>query len=200
MHGCRVDAIEIFSLHSGKRLGELPCRKFGPSLRVLREELLGALLRAVGKKKISVVYDSKLVAIKDESGKKATPVFATGQEVRADFILGCDGVPSAVRTSYVEPDGVSIYTDVAVAYAVVEGKGIDTHFQQTAMNSGRFGSLLTSFVDPETTRIYLGDAMETRGDNDRQGCRVRGNDSRKTMEGIERYKGCALVLMSLWRE
>jgi salicylate hydroxylase len=38
VYGCCVGSIEIFSLHTRKRLGELPYRKFGPSLRVLREE------------------------------------------------------------------------------------------------------------------------------------------------------------------
>src|ERR1700712_721930 len=54
--GCRVDSIEIFSLHTGKLLGELPFKKFGPALRILREDLLRALLTAVDKKGITVMY------------------------------------------------------------------------------------------------------------------------------------------------
>jgi len=194
VYGCRVDSIEIFSLHTGKRLGELPFRKFGPSLRILREELLQALLRAAGKNGISVIYDYKLVSIKDESeDPKVTAVFANGKEVQADFILGCDGVHSAVRTQYVDPSRLSIYTDVAVAYSIVDGSGIKVHFRQTSMNSGRFGSLLASYVDPDRTKIYLGAVMESPEENDKQGWRVRGNDRQKTLDEIDRrYKDSAI--------
>jgi hypothetical protein len=37
------------------------------------------------------------------------------------------------------------------------------NFGETIMNSGRFGSLLTSFTGPDETKIYLGAAMETAG-------------------------------------
>jgi salicylate hydroxylase len=194
VHGCRVDSIEIFSLHTGKSLGELPFRKFGPSLRILREELLKALLCAVEKKGIYVVYGEKLVEIKDDNkDPKVTAVFANGKEVKADFILGCDGVHSAVRTLHVEPTRLAKYTDVAVAYSMVDGDGIETHFRQTAVNSGRFGSLLTSYVDPDRTKIYVGAVMEIKEENDKQGWRVRGNDRQKTLDEIERrYKDSAI--------
>ena len=194
VHGCRVDSIEIFSLHTGKSLGQLPFQKFGPSLRILREELLQALLCAVDKKGITVVYGSKLTGIKDESrDAKVTAIFADSKELQADFILGCDGVHSAVRTRHVEPSRLPEYTGVAVAYSVVDGKGVKTHFHQTSMNSGRFGSLLTSYVDPDRTRIYLSAVMEIREENDKQGWRVRGTDRQKTMDEIERrYKGSAI--------
>lgn len=186
-YGCRVDSIEIFSLHTGQHIGELACRKFGPSLRISREELLQALLLAAGKSEISVVYDSKLVSIKDESDEdKVTAVFANGKAVQADFILGCDGIHSAVRSQYVEPSRELIYTNVAVAYSIVDGTGIETHFQQTAMNSGRFGSLLTAYVDPDQTRIYLGAVMEIPDEKDRQGWKVCGNDRQKTLDEISR--------------
>ena len=84
-----------------------------------------------------------------------TTVFADRKEVSSDFILGCDGVHSSVCTSYFEPRRISTYTDVAIAYSVVDGRGIDVYFHQMAINSGRFGSLLALFVDPEGTKIYL---------------------------------------------
>ncbi|KAE9374241.1 FAD/NAD(P)-binding domain-containing protein [Stipitochalara longipes BDJ] len=187
--GCRVDSIEIFSLHTGKLLGELPFRKFGPSLRILREELLRTLLRAVEKKGIEVVYGSKLTGIEDdELDAKVTAVFENGKSVQGDFILGCDGVHSAVRR-YVEPSRGPEYTGVVVAYSVIDGTGFKTHFRSTALNSGRFGSLLTSYVDEDRARIYVGAVMEMKEENDKQGWRVRGSDKQKTREEIERrYK------------
>ncbi|RDW56677.1 FAD protein [Coleophoma cylindrospora] len=169
VYGCRVDSIEIFSLHTGAVLGELPFQKFGPALRILREELLQALLRAAEKRGIPVVYNSKLMSIKDDRRDlQVTAVFANGKEVQGDFILGCDGVHSAEN-------------------------GIKAHFRRTSMNSGRFGSLLASYVDSDRTKIYLGAVMETPEQNDKQGWKVRGNDHQRTLDEIERrYNGSGI--------
>ena len=185
VQGCRVDSIEIFSLHTGKLLGEVPFRKFGPSLRILREELLRPLLKAVGREGIEVVYGSKLVGVVEDEGELVTAVFENGERVQADFVLGCDGVHSVVRR-YVEPSRGPVYTGVVVAYSIVEAEGIETHFRSTALNSGRFGSLLTSYVDEDRARIYVGAVMEIKEENDKQGWRVRGSDKEKTRQEIER--------------
>lgn len=192
--GCRVDAIEIFSLSTGKLIGEMPFRKFGPSLRILREDLLRFLLSAVEKKGIPIIYGAKLIEIKDDDeNPKVAAVFEDGKVVQADFILGCDGVHSAVRTLHVEPSRVSKYTGISAAYSVIDGKGLKLHFHQTGMNSGRFGSMITSFVDPDRTKVYIGAVMSTPEESDKQGWKLRGNDRQKTMEEIERrYKGSAI--------
>ncbi|KAH8651648.1 hypothetical protein BGZ60DRAFT_520214 [Tricladium varicosporioides] len=194
VHGCRVDSIEIFSLYTGKRLGEVAFRKYGSSLRILREELLQSLLTAAAKKGIPIVYDSKLISIKDDAREaKVVAIFANGNETQGDFILGCDGVHSAVRTEYVEPERAPIYTDVAVAYSVIDGNGIKSHFQSTSMNSGRFGSLLASYVDPDRTRIYVSGVMSSPQENGKQGWKVRGTDHQKTIAEIDRrYKNSAI--------
>lgn len=54
------------------------------------------------------------------------------------------------------------------------------------MNSGRFGSLLLSYVDPDRTKIYLGAVMETQEEYDKQGWKVRGDDRQKTLNEIDR--------------
>ncbi|KAF4637640.1 hypothetical protein G7Y89_g449 [Cudoniella acicularis] len=106
--------------------------------------------------------------------KKVTAIFEDGREESADLILGCDGIHSAVRTKYVEPSRVPIYTNVAVAYSVIDGNGLSLppHFHQTAMNSGRFGSLLTSYVDPDHSKIYLGAVMSMPEEKDKHGWRM----------------------------
>ncbi|KAN0102800.1 FAD/NAD(P)-binding domain containing protein [Hyaloscypha variabilis] len=193
IQGCRVDSIEIFSLHSGKLIGEVPFRKFGPSVRILREELLKALLRAVERSGIEVNYGEKLVGVVEDDGEeKVTAVFENGKRVKGDFMLGCDGVHSAVR-KYVEASRGPEYTGVVVAYSIVEAPGIKTHFRSTALNSGRCGSLLTSYFDEDRARIYVGAVMEIKEENDKQGWRVRGSDTQKTRDEIERrYKNSAI--------
>jgi salicylate hydroxylase len=199
-YGCRVDEIEIFSLQTGKRLGELPCRKFGPSLRILREDLLRALLEAVEAKGMRVVYGKRLVGVREqERDGKVTGIFDDGKEVEARFILGCDGIHSAVRLKYVDPSRNAVYTSVAVAYSVIDataaegGDEIQTHFHQTSVNSSRFGTLLASYVNPDKSKIYLGATMETSEDNDKQGWRVRGADHERTLREVRRrYKDSAI--------
>ena len=68
-------------------LGELPFRIFGPSLRILREELLRSLLKGVEWEGIQVFYGSRLVVVEDEGSEYVTAVFENGEKVQADFVL-----------------------------------------------------------------------------------------------------------------
>jgi 2-polyprenyl-6-methoxyphenol hydroxylase-like FAD-dependent oxidoreductase len=194
--GCRCDAIEIFSLHTGTKIGELGFRgPSGYSMRVERSVLQKGLLEAVKTAEIDVVYGAKLVEIREiEAEEKVRAVFENGKSAESDFLVGCDGIYSAVRMSYVEPERKPIYTGVCTAYAIVEKTGIksDIHFQQTAVNAGRFGSLLTSYTDPQQTRIYLGAVMETQEQGSREGWKMRGLDRERTEKEVQRrYAECA---------
>jgi salicylate hydroxylase len=171
--GCVVDNIEIFSYYSGSKIGNLPFTgPTGPSLRVVREKLLKALLDAVEKAGVEVVYGSKLVAVVDESDtEEVVAEFENGNSAKGDFIVGCDGMFSAVRLKYVEPERVPIYTGVCSAYTLVDASNIKSpiHFQQTAVNAGRYGSLLTSYVDVEHSEIYVAAVMQTAEQGSKRG-------------------------------
>ncbi len=198
--GCPVDAIEIFSLDTGRKLGEIPFRKSGHALRVVREDLQNALLSAVEKAGIPIIYSSKLVSLYDQNdASKVTAIFSNGPKAQADFILGCDGMHSAVRTKHVEPDRTSIYTGIAVAYSIVNTIGMksNVHFHETAVNSGRYGSLLTSYIDFERTKIYLAAVMETPKQESKEGWKTRGKDREKTLSEINRrYKDSDLPCLA----
>lgn len=194
-NGCVVDAIEVFSIYSGSKLGEIPFRKSGHSLRIMREDLQRSLLAALKVAGVPISYGSKLASIDDTSDSpKATAVFSNGERAQADFILGCDGVHSAVRTSYVEPERISIYTGVVAAYAVVDADvEAPIHFQSTAANTGRFGSFITSYINPDRKKIFLTAGMEAPEEKDRQGWKSRGEDHQKTMKEVHRrYQDSAL--------
>lgn len=194
-NGCVVDAIDVFSIHTGSKLGEIPFRKSGHALRIMREHLQGSLLGAMKAAGIPIAYGSKLMSIDDTSDSpKVTAVFSNGKRAQADFILGCDGVHSAVRTSYVEPERSSIYTGVVAAYAVVDANvEAPIHFESTAANSGRFGSLITSYINPDRKKMFLTAGMEAPEEKDRQGWKSRGEDHQKTMKEVRRrYQDSAL--------
>jgi 2-polyprenyl-6-methoxyphenol hydroxylase-like FAD-dependent oxidoreductase len=133
------------------------------------------LLCAVGKKGIFVVCDSRLVSIGDKKGEKVIAVFTDGKEVSSNFILGCGGLHSSIRTSYIELSRIFAYTNVAVAYFVIDGRaGVNVHFHQTVMNSGRFGSPLTLFVKPEGAKIYLSTGIRRKRRMINKGGRLEG--------------------------
>lgn len=189
--GCVVDAIEIFSYHTGSRLGELSFRgPSGHSMRVVRKELQKALLDAVEKGGVRIVYGAKLVKVK-EDGDKVVAGFEDGMEAEADFMVGCDGMYSAVRMKYVEPERNPIYTGVSTAYATVDATGLKApiHFKQTAVNAGRYGSLLTSFIDPERTKVYVGAVMQTAEQESKEGWKARGKDHEMTVREVKRRYG-----------
>lgn len=194
--GCRCDVIEIFSLSTGGKIAELGFRgASGPSKRVERRVLQKGLLEAVQRVGVSVVYGAKVVEVKElEAEEKVGVKFENGRTAEADFAVGCDGIYSAVRMSYVEPERKPIYTGMCTAYSIVEKAGVklDMHFQQTAVNTGQFGSLLTSYTDPDRTRIYLGAVMETKEQGSREGWKTRGLDRERTVEEVQRrYAQCA---------
>ncbi|KAI9718753.1 MAG: hypothetical protein M1812_003927 [Candelaria pacifica] len=188
--GCVVESIELFSIHTAQKLGEIPFGKEkGHARRILRKDLQQALLDALSKKGISVVYGSKLASVIDDSSKdKITATFANGTSVEANFIVGCDGTHSAVRLQCVEPDRKPEYTGVATAYAIIDTSAIKSkiHFQQTAVNMSQRGSLMTSYIDPEHAKLYLAAVMETKEQASKEGWRALGQDNESTLREINR--------------
>ena len=97
-------------------------------LRIKRADLLGSLLEALGAQGGGIQWDKKLVSITDGVGAGAGAgeeeggievVFADGATARADMIVGCDGIHSPTRTSYVDPDRKPEYTGQCVAFGFV---------------------------------------------------------------------------------
>lgn len=187
--GCTVTSIEFWSLHTAGKLGEMPFRGTdGQALRMLRKDLQNSLLAAVENAGIITNYGSKLASLRDDVTKdKITAEFENGDSVQADFIVGCDGIHSAVRSKYVEPARKPIYTDTAGTYSVVNLESIKSavHFQDTALNMSRYGSILTSFIDPARTRVYLAAVMETKAQVSETG-RAQGSDHTAILDDLHR--------------
>jgi salicylate hydroxylase len=177
--GFSCETVELFSMSSGKLLGNLPfgsVKKYGyASLRINRQKLQELMLAAALKAGAKVVYSKKVVAVlEDETG--ITAQFEDGTfSATADILLGCDGIHSAVRTKHVEPDRSPIYTGISTAcgYAPVSTITSPIHFTALGMNMSARGSLLTTYCDAERSTVFLAAVMEVEEEG-KDGWQARG--------------------------
>lgn len=99
-------------------------------MRVKRTVLMDAMLKAVeaAGSGIEVRFGEKVVAITenhdnddDDGGESVTARFESGHVDTADLLVGCDGIHSAVRSLYVDPDGAPPeYSGVASMSSIVQ--------------------------------------------------------------------------------
>lgn len=128
-------------------------------LRIKRTELLQVLLNAAEKAKIPVHFGKKITKI-EENDKEVKVTFSDGTTDTADLLFGCDGIHSAVRKLYVDPDhtmeytgfsglGALISTSVLPEGAAEELKGINA----TLTTEGVF---LTMSCSPNDDEAFWG--------------------------------------------
>ena len=87
-------------------------------LRIKRAELMDVLLNAVQDAGISVYYGKRLVGI-EETASGVTATFSDGTSDMADLLLGCDGIHSAVRKTYVDPEITPEYSGISNVFSIV---------------------------------------------------------------------------------
>ncbi|KAF2182983.1 FAD/NAD(P)-binding domain-containing protein [Zopfia rhizophila CBS 207.26] len=196
--GCEVKYIDVISERTGQRLGiidfdNLPKFKHH-GLRVMRYELLEALLETLKEAGVEVQY-GKTIQSTSEEHKRITANFDDGTTIEGDILLGCDGIHSAIRTKFIQPDRKPIYSGIAVAYGFLNvGDLRDTlQVDSTSLFSGRFGSLLMSYTDAAKSRLYLSAVMETKDPGSREGWAVKGNDQEPLKKDLlRRFSGGTL--------
>ncbi|KAF2095464.1 FAD/NAD(P)-binding domain-containing protein [Rhizodiscina lignyota] len=184
--GAPVPFIEIFSQRNGAKLGVLSFDNAEKSkhqaMRIQRGLLLDAMLETAKEAGIQVQFGKKVVEIgmRDEQGQcnGVRVRFEDGEVAEGDLLLGCDGIHSYVR-SVLELDRKPVYSGIATAYGMFDDrdglkKGLP--FDTTALWSGRRGSLLASWANPEKTRMYVAAVMETQEVASREGWKVIGED------------------------
>lgn len=192
--GCTVHTIEIFSVQTTYKIGDVDFNNVGKygyhAMRILRADLLQAMLETLNEAGVEVQYGKNLVKI-SESTHAIEASFDSGDNVTADLLLGCDGIHSQTRTMFVDPDRVPVYTGIAAAYGLVKASSITEpiHFKDTAVNTSRRGSLLTSYYEPSRKSIYLAAVMEVEEQASRESWKVRGADQQKMKEEVaERFR------------
>jgi 2-polyprenyl-6-methoxyphenol hydroxylase-like FAD-dependent oxidoreductase len=101
---------ESFEFHSqaGRRLGAVNQnmqQRFGqPAVNMCRATLNEALVDKAWSDGASVYFEKRLAAIEDRPDQPIVAHFADGSSAEGDFVIGADGVHSAVRR-HVIPDG-----------------------------------------------------------------------------------------------
>ncbi|KAE8354406.1 hypothetical protein BDV28DRAFT_131066 [Aspergillus coremiiformis] len=162
--GIEVDAIDLFSVRAGRRLGPLRFTDenghgYGgyKGRRVLRSALSAAML-AVARRlpNVSVYHGMKLVG-GSTTPENVTLKFEDGSTVTGDLVLGCDGVHSATRTKIVDPGNRSEYTGISFIQSMTDTRNLPTPmpFNQTAVHLARHSSLLTSYCDPKQEKLFV---------------------------------------------
>jgi 2-polyprenyl-6-methoxyphenol hydroxylase-like FAD-dependent oxidoreductase len=106
----RGSICESFDFHSrsGARLGSVNQnmrQRFGqPAVNMCRATLSEALINRAWCENVELRFEKRLVAIEDRADRPIVAHFADGSSAEGDFVIGADGVHSAVRT-HVIPDG-----------------------------------------------------------------------------------------------
>lgn len=128
----RGSSESVMSLHSmgGSLLGEQDMVHevreeigFG-YLRIKRYKLLEALLNAADTAQIPIHYGKRIISI-TEDDSSVTATFSDGTTDTADFLLGCDGIHSAVRKLHVDPEQDPVYSGFAGVGSIISTAGLD---------------------------------------------------------------------------
>lgn len=145
--GSISEAMDFYS-QAGARLAsanENMEQRFGqPAVNMPRAALNDALLARAAREHIDVTFDKRLVAIEDRPDQLIVAHFADGSSAEGDFLIGADGVHSAVR-SHVIPDGPKPFDTGLVGFGgfiprwLLETAGAGQRMAMTFGQSGFFG-------------------------------------------------------------
>jgi 2-polyprenyl-6-methoxyphenol hydroxylase-like FAD-dependent oxidoreductase len=94
-------------------------------LRIRRTDMTDILLDAAERENIPIRFGKTLTAI-EEKDDKVSVQFADGTTDEADFLLGCDGIHSAVRSLYVDPGMKPEYTGISNMFALIPTNTLST--------------------------------------------------------------------------
>jgi 2-polyprenyl-6-methoxyphenol hydroxylase-like FAD-dependent oxidoreductase len=180
---CPVDKIEIASHRTGAYLGcinfDFPASDGFKGMRVRRAEVLRASVERWKELGGEIRFGSRAISIEKTQDEKVKVEFEGGVVEMADLVLGCDGIQSFVRTTFVQPERKPVYSGVAAAYGLLQCGGIDLsslEIEATKLFSSRRGSLLLSYTNPGKTQLYVAAVMETAEVGSREGWKAKGAD------------------------
>jgi 2-polyprenyl-6-methoxyphenol hydroxylase-like FAD-dependent oxidoreductase len=145
--GSIAEAFDFFS-QSGARLGSINQnmeQRFGqPAVNVCRATLSEMLLAQARRENVEVVFEKRLVSIEDRADQPVVAHFADGTSAEGDFVIGADGVHSAVR-AHVIPDGPKPFDTGLIGFggfvprSLLENTSIGQRVETTFGQSGFFG-------------------------------------------------------------
>jgi 2-polyprenyl-6-methoxyphenol hydroxylase-like FAD-dependent oxidoreductase len=191
--GCVVNSIQLFSLHTAASMGTIDFRgsKY-LAMRVMRSELLQAMLDVATKLDIQIKYGKKLTGIED-TPEFVKVMFEDGSE-NGHLVLGCDGIHSATRVQ-IDPDRTPEYSGISSAYGFTKSEE-KMFFEETGLAMSRSGAILTTYCDAQRERIYIAALTESKLELSKEGWRALGKDQEVVRQNIlERFEDSALPNM-----
>lgn len=186
------DGLDYISLRTGLRIGNIWGGIGG--LRVARHVVVESLFETLTTNHadtVDIQWGKRTTAI-SETDDQVVLEFEDGTTLHGDVLLGCDGLHSAARKLYVEPERESFYTNRVIAMGWVEDNTSkkasppltlstdEPALRDTNLIFSSNGMLLTSYYEPTRRSVYFANAMmmdEPKGGGDaRGGWKLRGND------------------------
>ena len=146
----RGSIAESFDFHSqsGARLGSVNQNmqaRFGqPAVNMCRATLNEVLINKAWCENVALYFEKRLVAIEDRADRPVVAHFADGTTAEGDFIIGADGVHSALR-AHVIPDGPRPFDTGLIGFggfvprSVLADTPIGQRVETTFGQSGFFG-------------------------------------------------------------
>lgn len=146
----RGSVAEAFEFHSqsGALLGSINHNmkeRFGqPAVNMRRAELNEAILNRAWCENVELAFEKRLVRIEDRADRPVVAHFADGTSAEGDFLIGADGVHSAVR-EHVIPDGPKPFDTGLIGFGgfvprvLLANTSIGQRVETTFGQSGFFG-------------------------------------------------------------
>ena len=145
--GSVAEAFEFYS-QAGVRLGAINRnmkQRFGqPAVNMRRATLNEAIVNKAWCENVELAFEKRLVRIEDRPGQPVVAHFADGTSAEGDFLIGADGVHSAVR-AHVIPDGPKPFDTGLIGFggflprSLLENTSIGQRVETTFGQSGFFG-------------------------------------------------------------
>ncbi|KAF2678678.1 FAD/NAD(P)-binding domain-containing protein [Lentithecium fluviatile CBS 122367] len=181
--GCEVKSIDIMCHRTGKNIGAIDfdnIERFKHlGIRVMRHQLLEAMLATLRGHGVEVQYGKKIISIAEDHDS-ITATFEDGTEIKGDVLLGCDGIHSAIQTKFIQPDRQPEYTGIATAYGFTDATSLSSQLpiDSTSLYFSRLGSLLLAYTDPAKSRLYAAAVMRAPDVGSREGWIVKGQEQK----------------------
>jgi 2-polyprenyl-6-methoxyphenol hydroxylase-like FAD-dependent oxidoreductase len=154
--GSIAESFDFYS-QSGRRLGSLNRNmkaRFGqPAVNMCRATLNETIVNKAWCENVELFFEKRLVRIEDRPDQAVVAHFADGSSAEGDFLIGADGVHSAVR-AHVIPDGPKPFDTGLIGFggfvprSLIENTPVGQRVATTFGQSGFFGYGFCS-SDPE---------------------------------------------------